>query len=232
MISGPVLRTRRLQSGTGRPVTLRVIRATPPSRATLTSTSSRWMALAQGQRRSRPEASRRARFAADVAYVAARALPATAGRNPKEHVLVAIDGKGEVLGITIFQWDPVRQAWHLDLQTVRPVDQPGWPGMGRDQVRGIGSELLGEAVAQMNKRACAPVELEPLDAAAKRFWLRRGFHNSRLPMRMSCPESRTLARLLAHTEHDDPLLGDAPYAGGSWATLGHLPPVTVLRAGR
>jgi hypothetical protein len=104
---------------------------------------------------------------------------------------------------------PKEQVWYMAVGTTRPLDQPGYPNP--DQIRGIGLELVGALVALMNQQVCAPVTLEPLDAAARRFWASRGFHDAGEEMRMTCPESRTLEARLAHSQHDDPAQGDAPF---------------------
>jgi len=210
VISGRVLRVRQLRTARGRPLLLRVLRpdASRASKDALLEAEKRWTAQAKAATASSRASRERALFAADVAYIAAHTLREAAKREATHHVLVAVDQWGDLLGAVVFHF--AGRAWHLDLQAVRPQDQPGWPNP--DQVRGIGSEMLGEAVAQMNRQVCARVELEPLDKAAERFWKRRGFHNTQHPLRMSCPESRALAAALAHTELDDPALGDAPYA--------------------
>ena len=71
--------------------------------------------------------------------------------------------------------------------------------------RSIGAELLGATAADMAKRLCTTVELEPLDDKAESFWLHAGFHSAtgRPPFTMSCPELQALALRYAHTPTDD-----------------------------
>jgi len=209
-MTGRRLRAPTLSSRSGRILLAQVLQPdySPANQALLATTYHRWKSQASAIEGGHPEAAFRAHFAAEVAWVAARELR-NFQNQPRHLLVVAVDEVSEVLGINTAYWVEAEQAWYLAVGTTRPVDQPGYPNP--DQVRGIGLEVLGALVALMNEIVCAPVTLEPLDDAARRFWAARGFHDEGLEMRMSCPESQVLASHLAHSERDDPGAGDAPF---------------------
>lgn len=217
MITGEVLRTRSLSTAGGKPVELVVVRPdqTDANVGALAETSHRWRreSIALMNQGGGGDATRRGMFASDVAFTAASGLgyDLLDEREPEGQrsydILVAQDGSGEILGVTLTSWDDVRDAWHIDFVTIRPQDQVGWPNP--DQVRGIGTEMLGEVLHQFNLQRCATVELEALDADAERFWRARGFEGLTEPLHMSCETSEELAERWAHTEMDDPGAGDS-----------------------
>ena len=213
MIAGPVLRTRALTTTGGRAVTLRVIRPEPTREniQALRGVSDLWTAEARRYPPRDHQAALHAYFAADVAFLAASALVVRKTGRDTENVLVAVDDKDQVLGVTVYSWHPRRQVWELALQTTRPQDQPSSPNP--DKVRGIGAELTGETLHQMNEQQCATVELECLDEAACAHWRRVGFMGATEPLHMTCSEAQLAARRYAHTPHDDPSRGDEFTAG-------------------
>jgi hypothetical protein len=217
-VTGTVLRERTLSTAGGRQVRIRVLRPdySLDNVHQLVSTYHLWRQQAASVDTQHPEAGMHAAFAAEVAWIAAREL----GRfstQPRHLLVVAVDDEDQVLGINTAYWVPEEQAWYMAVGTTRPLDQPGYPNP--DQVRGIGLEVVGALVKLMNAEVCAPVTLEPLDAASQRFWAARGFHEQargfpdRRPeeMVMTCPESRVLEEKLQASERDDPARGDAPF---------------------
>lgn len=209
-MTGKQLRERTLTTSGGRAVHIRVLRPaySLSNVRELAFTYQEWRRQALAIEHTYPDAAFHAAFAAEVARIAAERLQDFADQ-PRHLLVVAVDDAGEVMGINTAYWVPEEQVWYLAVGTTRPVDQPGYPNP--DQVRGIGSEVIGALVALMNAEVCAPVTLEPLDADARRFWAARGFHGAGEEMRMTCPESRTLEMHLAHSERDDPGRGDAPF---------------------
>jgi hypothetical protein len=210
-MTGIVLRERTLTSASGRVVRLRVIRPdySLPNQYQLVAAYRLWRAQSQALEMTKPDAAFHAGFAAEVAWIAARELRLFAG-EPRHLLVVGVNEAEEVLGLNTAYWVEDEQVWYMAIGSTRPVDQPGYPNP--DQVRGIGLEVVGALVEVMNGIVCAPVTLEPLDAAARRFWQARGFHDAAGgEMRMTCPESRALAARLAHSQHDDPSRGDAPF---------------------
>jgi hypothetical protein len=215
-VIGQQLREATLTTPSGRTVHMRVLR---PKYALqnvreLAATYQLWRRQAKAIEHSHPDAAFHAQFAAEVARIAAERL-LDFSEQPRHLLVVGVDDSdaalawANVLGINTAYWVPDEQVWYMAVGTTRPVDQPGYPNP--DQVRGIGLELVGALVALMNQDVCAPVTLEPLDAGARRFWAARGFHDAGEEMRMTCPESRTLQATLAHSDHDDPQRGDAPF---------------------
>jgi hypothetical protein len=204
MLTGKTLRTRTLQSAAGLPVEITILQPDAPNQANrdaLFATSFRWTEdakrlIASGDY----DASRRAHFASDVAYIAASGILSFPFPDTN-YLLVAQDSAGNVRGLMMFRLDD--QTWELDLLTTDPQDQGGNPNT--DPVRGIGSELLGAGTDLMNARLCTQVRLEPLDERAEQYWRGRGF----TPVagsdyfQISCPELQALAARYAHSPHDD-----------------------------
>ena len=205
MVTGALRRSKVLASAKGRQVTVEVVE--PENKVEnvreLRAVSDRWHqeALAtQG-----PRSQERAFFAASVAFTAAEMM-----LTPSCCVLVARDGAtGEVLAVATYR--PNQGPWHLDNLTVSPANQPG--GAGRDQIRGIGTMMVGEIAEDVSSRQCSELRLFALDAQAEEFWRARGFHNTIQPLRLSCPEVRDLARELATSHPDRPDEGDVAMAG-------------------
>ena len=201
MLTGTVLRTRTLMTKSGRPVVIRIVRPdqTVSNTAALANASHQWrregLALPPGD----PQV--RALFASDVAFLAAGQL----GRCPPYCILVAEQADGTIRGATLYRMED-NGTWQWDLMTTDPANQGG--GANPDPIRGIGSELVGAAAADMAQRNCSKVELEALDSAAERYWRARGFHNTKEPLHMTCPELRTLATVLACSPPDRPDEGD------------------------
>jgi len=188
----------------GRCITITILAPdpTPENIRELSTTARRWKA--QGIRltgKGENTGGYRAVFAGDVAFAAADGLRAHACC-----VLAAQDQLDLVRGLILFFLHSDGSKWEIPFATVDPDNQGG--SLNRDPYRGIGTELLGAAVADMSTTACTRLELETLDGAAEEFWRRRGFHNTTEPLHMTCPEMRALAARLAHTETDDPLAGD------------------------
>ena len=197
MVTGATLRSKVLRDARGGVVVVRVVRPdyTEGNRTALLTTEKMWAAEAK-RLPVGSEAAKRAKFASDVAFLGAQTLI----RPLADHyILVAVDDLGTVRGLSMYRLDA--GTWHLDLHTVAPRDQGGNPNP--NPVRGIGSELLGAATADMAARVCSRVELEPLDAKAERYWRSRGFHNTVEPLHLSCPELQRLAATYAHTPTDD-----------------------------
>jgi len=173
--------------------------------------SASWLQQARRARARDIDVQPHAYFAADVAFLAAANLG-----DPDHYCLVAQDLPGAakpqtIHGITLYRWDPRRKVWHLDFQTVRPHDQPGFPVT--DQVRGVGTLLLQAAAKEMATADCTTVELETLDVAAERFWRARGFEGTEEPLKLQCPRLKELAAMLESAPVD-------PEAG-TWVAAGH-----------
>ena len=205
VVKGKVRRTKVLSSARGRQVTVEVVEpeASTENIRALREVSDRWhkdaIAITEGR------AQGRAFFAASVAFEAADKL-----QTPSCCVLVARDqATGEVLGVGTYR--PNQGPWHLDNLTVSPANQPG--GEGRDQIRGIGTLMVGEIAEDVASRMCSELRLFALDREAEEFWRNRGFHNTIAPLRLSCPEVRDLARELASSHPDRPDEGDVVLAG-------------------
>ena len=211
-MTGQVLRTPLLTTPSGRMVPTEILRMAPTAENVqeLKQTEALWKSQASAELQRQPAGSTamHAYFAADVAFLAAADVRSCSAM-PTCFPLAAV-GDGAVLGLHLSRWDNLKDVWYIGLQVTRPMDQPGWPNS--DRIRGVGTELLGAALAEMNKQTCARVELDALDEEAKRFWTARGFHNTVEPLWMSCPESQALAAKLAHTDREDPNLGDEPFA--------------------
>lgn len=198
MLTGTTLRVRQLSDSCGDVHTVTILRpaATDANRKAFLDAERIWRDRARAIPHSDVDASYRAYFAVDVAFLAA----ATTRDVPEdEYIVAAVDERGAVVGISIFRLED--GVWHLLLHTVDPRFQGG--SAAECQIRGIGSELLGADAALMNERLCTRVELEPLDAKAEAYWRSRGFHNSTAPLHLTCPELRTLEAAYAHTPHDD-----------------------------
>ena len=210
-MTGRVLRSLTLTSASGRSVPVRLLRPdySAANQTELVRTWLRWRTQAKALEASHPDAAIHAAFASEVAWLAALRLRAFAD-EPREILIVAVGDVGdEVLGLNTAYWVPDEQAWYMAVGTTRPADQPGNPNP--DQVRGIGSAVVGALVGEMNAIVCAPVTLKPLDEEAHRFWAARGFHDVSVPggeMAMTCPESRELQRRLAGAPPDCPDQGD------------------------
>lgn len=223
-LTGEVLRTRTLSTVGGKTLTVEILRLanTLPNKQALADASRFWQKQALELAKNYPEGRRhptprRGLFAADVAFLASYNLGKTAQApsGTDYRILAAQEtGSGDLLGLILYTFDKASGRWHLDLQATRPLNQPGWPAGA--QVRGIGNELTGAAVADMNSTVCAPVELDCLDARACDHWAHLGFKGdvrTHGPLRLTCPESQALAARLAHTEADDPGAGEHVEAG-------------------
>lgn len=197
-LTGTTLRTKDLSDGCSVSHTITILEpaASAANRSSLLASEKIWKREADqqplGQRR-------RAEFAADVAYIAATSLLEL---PPDSHVIAAQDETGMLRGLSIFHYDPGKQAWHLGLHTVGPRDQGG--ATNDCPLRGVGSEMLGADAALMAARTCTTVELTPLDDKARAFWTRRGF-SPRGPtdMTLTCPGLQTLVATYAHSPTDD-----------------------------
>lgn len=205
MVTGKVRRTKTLSSARGRAVTVDVVEPEPTVEniRELRGVSDRWQEQAILVRDARAQG--RAFFAASAAFEAAAKLQA-----PSCCVLVVRDqATTEVLAVATYRSN--QGPWHLDNLTVSPANQPG--GEGRDQIRGIGTLMVGEIAEDVSSRRCAELRLFALDREAEDFWRNRGFHNTIAPLRLSCPEVRDLARELASSHPDRPDQGDVALAG-------------------
>ena len=196
-ITGTVKRVRELPTKSGKQLTVEIVTPanTPENQKTLADLSRIWQRMARRVQADYPDQARRAYFASDVAYLAAANLDECC-------VLIAQDQLDRILGIIMYAYSDHDQRWHLDFLTAWPQNQPGWPGA--DPVRGVGMELLGEAVADMTSRQCTTIDLETLDREAEAFWRARGWHNTTEPLHLTCQEAQGLAVRLAHTEKEDP----------------------------
>ena len=207
MLTGQVIRERSLQTTTGQPFPIKILRpaVTAENRRLLAETSYHWLDQARQLNRSRPSQAHRAAFASDVAFLAASSL---ADQDPQHRILIATTADQQtVLGILMYRQEP--PGWSWDLQTTRPENQPGWP-LGGVQVRGIGNELSGAGLADIVATMCGPIHLDCLDRAACDHWSRLGFSGdpARGELTMSCPDARAAAARLANTEMDDPSRGE------------------------
>lgn len=217
-MTGRQLRQRTLRTATGRSVHIRVLRPdfTIENVRVLRATYDLWRSQAVAVASIDPKAAFHANFASEVAWLVATHLREWDDASDPHHylIVVGVDDEGTVLGINTAYFVPEEGVWYMAVGTTRPLDQPGYPNP--DQVRGIGLELVGALVGLMNEILCAPVTLEPLDEAAHRFWLSRGFHD--IPgsdeMAMSCPESQELGRRLAAAPPDCPDQGDCTSTAG------------------
>lgn len=213
MISGRLRRPKLLISTKGRQVMVEIVEPEPTVEniRELRAVSDRWHEQAKQVEGGR--AQRRAYFAASVAFAAAEKL-----LTPTCCVLVAREtASGEILGIATYR--PDTGPWFIDNLTVSPANQPG--GKSRDQIRGIGTLMVGVIAEDVSTRQCTDLHLYALDEQAEAFWHGRGFHNTTQPLRMSCPEVRELARELATSHPDRPDEGDAALAGeiGRWRQI-------------
>ena len=211
-ITGRRVAYRALESSDGQLVPMEIIAPddNPFNVRQLRFTSTVWQRQAALARAGSALAGPHAYFAADVAFLAAANLG-----DQDHYELVAQDLPGTakpetIYGLTLYRWDPRRKVWHLDFQTTRPHDQPGWPAQA--QVRGVGTLLLQAAASEMAKQDCTTVELETLDAAAERFWRARGFEGTTEPLKLQCPRLRELAKMLESAPVD-------PEAG-TWVAAG------------
>lgn len=217
-MTGRQLRQATLHTASGRPVHMTVYRPdlTIDNLRLLASTYRAWRDQAAAIEATAPDAAFHAQFAAEVAWLAGSHLREWDDASDPHHYLIVVgvdDDTDEVLGINTAYFVPEEGVWYMAVGTTRPVDQPGYPNP--DQVRGIGSEIIGAMVAEMNAIVCVPVTLEPLDEAAHRFWAARGFHDvGGDEMAMSCPESQELERRLAAAPPDCPDQGDCTATAG------------------
>jgi len=205
MVTGKVRRTKTLSSARGRSVTVEVVEPEPTVEniRELRSVSDRWQEQAVLVRDARAQG--RAFFAASAAFEVADKL-----QTSSCCVLVARDqATSEVLAVATYRRN--QGPWHLDNLTVSPDNQPG--GEGRDQIRGIGTLMVGEIAEDVSSRQCVELRLFALDQEAEEFWRRRGFHNTIQPLFLSCPEVRELARELASSHPDRPDEGDVALVG-------------------
>lgn len=207
-VTGEIVAARYLESTRADNVPIEVVRpqATTSNRRELRQTSAIWTRQARQVKTTNPEASRHAYFAADVAFLAGVGLG-----EANNVILVAQDKDGVIHGVNITEWLPQRQIWHLEFQTTRPHDQPGF--QARDQLRGVGTLLLQADAAIMAANHCTTVELETLDEDAARFWRARGFEGTQEPLTMQCPRLRELAAKLEAGPKDDPRPGEWAFAG-------------------
>ncbi len=196
-LTGSVARTRDLESKNGTKLQVEILHPafTEDNKESLSLTSRIWQREARQIQAVAPEASRRAYFASDVAFLASVNLDECC-------VLCAQDQFERILGVMMYAFGKQDQRWHLDFLTAWPDNQPGYPY--GDPIRGVGMELLGAGVADMTSKNCTTIDLETLDSEAERFWRARGWHNSTEPLHLTCPEARDLAVRLAHTEKEDP----------------------------
>ncbi len=223
MIAGETRREKSLSTAGGRSVAVKVVRPEPTVEniRRLREVSDLWDAQA-GAIKDDGRAQRRAYFAASVAFTAARML-----ETPSCCVLVAEDAvSGEVLGVGTYRLDPDGR-WYLDNVTVSPANQPG---RGRDQVRGVGTALLGVIANDVSARQCSDLRLYTLDRQAEEFWRNRGFHNTEEPLHMSCTEVTELARELSSSHPDEPDQGDVVLAVPE-DVGGALPPAVAALIG-
>ena len=205
MVTGRVRRSKTLSTARGRPVTVNVVEPeqTVENVRELRAVSDRWDVQAPLVRDARAQG--RAFFAASAAFDAASKL------QTRDCCVLVARGQdsGEILSVATYR--PNQGPWHLDSLAVSPDNQPG--GEGRDQIRGIGTLMVGEIAEDVSSRNCAELRLFALDREAEEFWRRRGFHNTIQPLFLSCPEVRELARELASSHPDRPDEGEVAMAG-------------------
>ncbi len=198
MLTGTTQRVRVLSDSCGgtHVITILTPDATPANRSSLFASEKLWTQQAESLPPDELDATRRAYFARDVAYIAAATIVAN---EPDETIVAAQDSTGALRGLSIYRFED--GIFHLLLHTTSPRDQGGNPSTC--QTRGIGSELLGADADLMLSKLCTRVELEPLDAAAERYWRSRGFHNGTAPLHLSCPELVQLGLIYANSPRDD-----------------------------
>ncbi|HVA22649.1 MAG TPA: hypothetical protein VNN74_11230 [Candidatus Micrarchaeia archaeon] len=193
-LTGEILATRTLARGDGAPVAAVVVRPddTDANRAALRQVSARWQRQAQGVVAIDHAAAHRAFFASDVAFIASGEL---AG-DPDTQMRVVQGASGPVLGLALYRFLLIpRPRWYIGLVTVRPEDQPGFPGaLPARQIRGTG-RFLTEAVLDdiATNPTCTRIELDCLDAAACSYWRHIGFAGTTEPLTLSCEEARRVA---------------------------------------
>jgi len=207
-VTGDVVAVRTLETTRGDDVKIEVVspQAIATNRRILRDASAIWTRQARQVRVTNPEASRHAYFAADVAFLAAAGIG-----EPNNVILVAQDQDGVIHGVNITEWMPRQQVWHLEFQTTRPRDQPGFNAPS--QLRGVGTLLLQVDAKIMAANHCTTVELETLDEDAARFWRARGFEGTTEPLKMQCPRLQELAAMLEASPKDDPRPGEWAFAG-------------------
>lgn len=206
MISGQRETTATLTSAKGRQVLLEVItpNATPDNLRQFRAAADEWDRLgdtldAAGQGRQ----AIRAWFASDTVFEVGEWASAR-----RCCFLVAVDAtRGDILGATIYS--PDSGHWWIHQFTVSPDNQPG--SANQDQVRGIGSTMLGVIADQVaNDPGCVELNLFALDEDAARFWQARGFRSAGpgIPYKLTCPETKQLAAKVRAAGVDRPDQGD------------------------
>jgi hypothetical protein len=129
---------------------------------------------------------------------------------------------GGILGaMTYFQNDPIVGKWSIGLMAIDPIHMPGTPGTG--QLRGIGTGLLASVAQKLLKGGATRIDLHPLDDAARRFWIGRGFKSCGGSL---CVEGIAEMRRLIATcavQPDCPADGDCVFCGKREAISAAIP---------
>lgn len=142
---------------------------------------------------------KRAEFAAQTAFIAAKTLQAN-----KCCVIAAYRLQGdeaEIVGLGIFQVYPDKTAL-ISLVTTAPKYQPNTPGQ---KIRGIGTGLTCAISGELISVGVHQVCLQPLDDDARLFWEHRGFSQSGNNL---CVIDDLTGLLRACEPHDCPDNGD------------------------
>lgn len=142
---------------------------------------------------------KRAEFAAQTAFIAAKTLQAN-----KCCVIAAYRLQGdeaEIVGLGIFQVYPDKTTL-ISLVTTAPKYQPNTPG---PKIRGIGTGLTCAMAGELISVGVHQVCLQPLDDDARTFWQNRGFTQSGSNL---CVIDDLSGLLRACEPHDCPDNGD------------------------
>lgn len=114
-----------------------------------------------------PDVSRRASFADEVLSVVGDYVRTGSCCN-----VVAQSAFGDILGVLNYI-DLGSHQWSISLMVVAPDHIPGTPG--DRQLRGVGTSLVAACSRMLLEYGAESVILYPLDDAAYRFWIGRGF---------------------------------------------------------
>lgn len=211
MITGDELERAALTTGAGVPFPVVILRPAPTLEQVteLRRQSDAWLALAKRYEAEQiaPEVAFRAHFASEVLFYAAVQLT-----TPYASAVLLAVHDDEVVGVALYhlEGEDGQLAW----VTVHPRFLAGSPTPAAEQVRGIGSELVCVATAELVRGGATRVRLTPLDAAAARFWSARGFAPGRSD-ELSVEGSEAITRMAAacSSDPDDPASDACPMCG-------------------
>lgn len=177
MLTGQVIGHGHAQrpSGRGEDYQLIVPTKTTENLATYAAEAKRWFAIVteydalSAAGKIPREVYRRAKFGEETLAVA--------GDNLRLGVccqIICQGLNGHFLGVVVWAWMTPTDA-AINLMVIDPRHISGTPG--HDQLRGIGTALVAAVSRQMIAKGGQALFLHPLDRAAERFWVGRGFGN-------------------------------------------------------